>query len=236
MRMFAEEDVVNTFLNRAQKQFELKNYQITVVPGDNLINNPQKEQYQQALTDSLTQLKKQYHQTISQTQHQKLNPDHFYILIYQRQKINNMLRLIFPYGSNLAPILLGALVKRNKNNKETTAQNLRKLVQQTVDDIVLHEVFKYYQPQKGTREQFSKEITDSIRYQMLKEDSFNLVIRFTLPLQETTQEFQKAIKKDHSKKGKPLSKTNYNQIALSNLLSLNYDPTKENVTFITSLY
>lgn len=236
MRMFAEEDVVNTFLNRAQKQFELKNYQITVVPGDNLINNPQKEQYQQALTDSLTQLKKQYHQTISQTQHQKLNPDHFYILIYQRQKINNMLRLIFPYGSNLAPILLGALVKRNKNNKETTAQNLRKLVQQTVDDIVLHEVFKYYQPQKGTREQFSKEITDSIRYQMLKEDSFNLVIRFTLPLQETTQKFQKAIKKDHSKKGKPLSKTNYNQIALSNLLSLNYDPTKENVTFITSLY
>lgn len=236
MRMFAEEDVVNTFLNRAQKRFELKNYQITVVPGDNLINNPQKEQYQQALTDSLTQLKKQYHQAIDQAQHQKLNPDHFYILIYQRQKINNMLRLIFPYGSNLAPILLGALVKRNKNSKETTAQNLRKLVQQTVDDIVLHEVFKYYQPQNGTREQFSKEITDSIRYQMLKEDSFNLVIRFTLPLKETTQEFQKAIKKDHSKKDKPLSKTNYNQIALSNLLSLNYDPTKENVTFITSLY
>lgn len=236
MRMFAEEDVVNTFLNRAQKRFELKNYQITVVPGDNLINNPQKEQYQQALTDSLTQLEKQYHQAIDQTQHQKLNPDNFYILIYQRQKINNMLRLIFPYGSNLAPILLGALVKRTKNSKETTAQNLRKLVQQTVDDIVLHEVFKYYQPQKGTREQFSKEITDSIRYQMLKEDSFNMVIRFTLPLQETTQEFQKAIKKDHSEKGKPLSKTNYNQIALSNLLSLNYDPTKENVTFITSLY
>ena len=26
MRMFAEEDVVNTFLNRAQKRFELKNY------------------------------------------------------------------------------------------------------------------------------------------------------------------------------------------------------------------
>lgn len=236
MRMFAEEDVINTFLNRAQKRFELKNYQITVIPGENLINNPQKEQYQQALIDSLTQLKKQYHQTIDKTQHQKLNPDHFYILIYQRQKINNMLRLIFPYGSNLAPILLGALVKRNKNNEETTAQNLQKLVQQTVDDIVLHEVFKYYQPQKGTREQFSKEITDSIRYQMLKEDSFNLVIRFTLPLKETTQKFQKAIKKDHSEKGKPLSKTNYNQIALSNLLSLNYDPTKENVTFITSLY
>ena len=236
MRMFAEEDVINTFLNRAQKRFELKNYQITVIPGENLINNPQKEQYQQALIDSLTQLKKQYHQTIDKTQHQKLNPDHFYILIYQRQKINNMLRLIFPYGSNLAPILLGALVKRNKNNEETTAQNLQKLVQQTVDDIVLHEVFKYYQPQKGTREQFSKEITDNIRYQMLKEDSFNLVIRFTLPLKETTQKFQKAIKKDHSEKGKPLSKTNYNQIALSNLLSLNYDPTKENVTFITSLY
>ena len=236
MRMFAEEDVVNTFLNRAQKRFELKNYQITVIPGENLINNPQKEQYQQALIDSLTQLKNQYHQTIVKTQHQKLNPDHFYILIYQRQKINNMLRLIFPYGSNLAPILLGALVKRNKNSKETTVQSLRTLVQQTVDDIVLHEVFKYYQPQKGTREQFSKEITDSIRYQMLKEDSFNLVIRFTLPLKETTQKFQKAIKKDHSEKGKPLSKTNYNQIALSNLLSLNYDPTKENVTFITSLY
>lgn len=236
MRMFAEEDVVNTFLNRAQKQFELKNYQITVVPGNSLINNPQKDQYQQALTDSLTQLNKQYHQTIDQTQHQKLNPDHFYILIYQRQKVNNMLRLIFPYGSNLAPILLGALVKRNKDNQETTAKNLRKLVQQTVDDIVLHEIFKYYQPQKGTREQFSKKITDSIRYQMLKEDSFNLVIRFTLPLKETTQKFQKAIKKDHNDKDKPLSKTNYNQIALSNLLSLNYDPTKENVTFITSLY
>lgn len=240
MRMFAEEDVVNTFLNHAQEKFELKNYQITVVPGESLIDNPQKGQYQTALSDSLNQLNEQYHQAIDTKKHQKLNPDTFYILIYQRQKVNNMLRLIFPYGSNLAPILLGALVKRSKNdNGVDTQKQLRELVQQTVDDLVLHEIFKYYQPQKGSREQFSKEITDSIRYQMLKEDSFNIVIRFTLPFDEISKDFQQAIQKDRKTKtdeNQPLTKQNYNNLALTNLLSLNYDPDKQNVTFITSIY
>lgn len=234
MQMFAEEDVVNTFLNKSEKQFELKKYQVTVIPGETLIDNPQKDQYQQALSDSIKQLSKEYHQTVKKNTYQNLNPDTFYILIYQRQKTNNMLRLIFPYGSNLAPILLGALVKRTKTSQKEANEKIRTLVQETIDDIVLHEVFKYYQPQKGTNEQFSKEITDSIRYQTLKQDSFNLVIRFTLPLNETTQEFQTAIKKDHTKQ--TISRANYNDIALSNLLSLSYDPKKKNVTFITSLY
>ena len=146
MKLFAEEDVVNTFLNKLQKQFVLHSYKLTVVPGESLIDNQNTKMYQTALKDSLDQLTKSYHQTINEktTNYHQLNKDNYYILIYEESDNQLNLRMIIPYGANLSAILMGALIVRPKDNQLNISDELTKLSTETLEDIVIHEMFKYY--------------------------------------------------------------------------------------------
>lgn len=241
MKLFAEEDVVNTFLNKLQKQFVLHSYKLTVVPGESLIDNQNTKMYQTALKDSLDQLTKSYHQTINEktTNYHQLSKDNYYILIYEESNNQLNLRMIIPYGANLSAILMGALIVRPKDNQLNISDELTKLSTETLEDIVIHEMFKYYEVKKGTDKPFEKSITDSIRYQPLKSDNFNMVMKFTLPLKDIYHPLKQAIESDHTRsdsEGKPITQVNYNQLAPTNLVSLAYNKDNDSVTFVTSLY
>lgn len=231
MQLLAEEDVLNTCLNHLKTKFTLKNDQLTLLSGEQLKQSAQSDIYQQALHDSLKTIAKDYHQPLPLKRYQNLNPATFYIMIYRHHQI----RLIFPYGANLATILAGALIQNRKNPRINVGQELNHLVNKTIDDLVLHEIYKYYQPAKGSNTMISPKYTRSIRYQGLKSDSFNLMIKFVLPLNMIYQPLQTAIQKD-SQQHHQSPKTNYNQLALSNLISLAYDRKQDQVTFVTTLY
>lgn len=236
MKLYSEEDLLNTFLNRLQAKFKLhRNNRLAIIPGETLLKTSQHEIYQQALTDSLKTLTSQYHQRISTQQgYEQLSPDTLYLLIYQEIEAQQQIRLIFPFGANFGIICAAALIDRPKH-QNAVKQDLDQLIQNTIDDLVLHEFSKYYHPDNSSTNHLTQKYTDSIRYQTLKNDSFNLVIKFKIPLQSLYQPLRKAIAQD-SKSHHQNGTKNYSDLALTPLESLSYDKDSDDVQLITSLY
>lgn len=236
MKLYSEEDVLNTFLNRLQAKFKLHtDNRLSVIPGKNLLQTSQKEVYQQALTDSLKILTSQYHQHIStQRGYEQLNDETLYLIIYQETDNHQRIRLLFPFGANFGIICAAALVDEPKH-MNNVKKDFERLIEQTIDDLVLHEFNKYYQPSQLKDSQMTQKYTDSIRYQSLKNDSFNLVIKFKVPRKMLYEPLRKAIEQD-SASHKQTDTEDYNSLALTPLESLSYDKDSDDVQLITSLY
>lgn len=236
MKLYSEEDVLNNFLNRLQAKFKLHtDNRLSVIPGKTLLQTSQKDVYQQALTDSLKVLTSQYHQHIStQRGYEQLNDETLYLIIYQETDNHQQIRLLFPFGANFGIICAAALVNEPKH-MNNVKKDFEHLIEQTIDDLVLHEFNKYYQPSQLKDSQMTQKYTDSIRYQSLKNDSFNLVIKFKVPRKMLYEPLRKAIEQD-SASHKQTDTKDYSSLALTPLESLSYDKDSDDVQLITSLY
>lgn len=232
MKIYAEEDVINKLLDKLDKNFELhENMYVMTITGKQILED--QPGLKPFLKSSLNDLRNIFHLDINE-KYEKINPKAFYILLYGNEDNdkNKQVYLLFPYGINLAPILSGAIIRDRKNNLATQAQAdqlLNQINNETIDDIVTHQLFKLYQPNLDQKTPVNQDVVDKIRYKGLKNDSFNLVINFVLPLKDLYEPLKKVItdqKKD----------IDYNDYSIVPLQAVSYDKKNNQVNLVTSLY
>lgn len=230
MELLAEEDIVNEIVKAIEHSFTLqKNRKVTIISGTQLSNIPIG---QEILNESLNDLKTNYHLQIGKN-YNTIIPSRLYLSIFEPLENNqNKINLIVPFSANTASILIGALIKKPKDKTWTEKEiitNLDEIKNKSFNDIAIHQLFKFYTPDKEKTKKVPVEILKKISFKGFKNDSFNMEILFELPINDIYQPLQMDIIK-HEKN------TNYNESSLAPVEFINYDEKSKLVQLITSLY
>ena len=230
MKLKPEENVINNVLSNLEQHFDLHHQlKVTSMLGAQFDTAT----YQQALIDSLTNIHTNLHVHVKD-KYRTVNPDQLYVLVYEESNVDstkNEMRLLFPFGANITEILGSYLIKAPKHAHLSQSKindvmnNTRK---QAINDIVLGQLFKFYQPSADAGPIVPNTVLSKIQYKGIKDDPFNLVIKLELATDDVFKPLRTAIHKQEPD-------TDYNDYSMAPISYIGYNKDKTAIEIVSPL-
>lgn len=230
MKLSNEDFIANTLLTTLNNKFKInQDRQVTMIPGSSIINDLEpkfQKSYQDCLTGTINQLKKHLNlKTVDIEPFNKISETVFYYTIFDKN--TNELIAMIPFSQFITELSFMYLVLPNQD-KKIEFDELDKIKTETIQNMVFGEIDRY----RSREKQIESEVINSIEYKGLENNPYNIIIKFTLPIDDVKEPLRSVIK-DSIKHKKTVD---YKKISKPTLQILDLSKDKKHINFVVSLY